>query len=570
MEKDDKHNTRVSVASDNSSADPAPTRLSNQSSKRQTAATIVRGEGQHTIARSPDEQQHTVIRSLDEGQRTIARSPDDEQTRIQPVAEVETALAHSPHSDVDNQPTVVSDSPGQTARTASSSVFGHLSRKLAEQYKGKKILKERFVLIDVLGSGGMGNVYLANDLLREEMEDSSPQVAIKVLNDDCRSLPGALQSLQREAKKAQALSHPNIVTVYDFDRDGETAFITMEYIAGDSLKDHLRKSSRMPHVKAMLVLERVARGLAYAHQQGFVHADIKPANIFLGHDGAVKILDFGIAKAFTDATKEKRSLADDLTEGALTPAYASVEMLEGAPMMPSDDVYALACMAYEMIRGRHPFIGEDGLPMPANIAKAKQAKLESIPGIPRRHMRAIRKGLAFDRAQRYKNAGEFIDAIKHRNLKKDMGLLATAVVLTGAVFFAVNQGLDQVVPSVSSLRPGLAQVAEAISEGDAFLQVKDLDTANRQYSYAWEVANDLTANDAVAREKVQAILRDRMGKISGHLIDLSRQENVDEYRLRELYVALEFLLKGEVSGNDKKIKKAMAEINRKIATFESE
>src|SRR5690606_35229007 len=332
-------------------------------------------------------------------------------------------------------------------------------------------------------------------LLREEMEDSDSHIAIKVLNDECRRLPGALQSLQREAKKAQALSHPNIVTVYDFDRDGETAFITMEYIEGVALKEHLRENVRMPFDKAFYVIERVARGLAYAHQQGFAHADIKPANIFLSKSGVVKILDFGIAKAFTEVNQEKRSLADDLTDGALTPGYASLEMLQGKTALPVDDVYSLACMYYEMVRGRHPFIGADGLPMPADVAMANGAKLETINGIPRRQMRALRQGLEFERAKRFKDAGEFLDAIKKRNLKKDLGLLALAAGVTGAVIFLTSTALDQVVPNVTSLKPELGLVRDAIVEGDEFLLSHDVDLAHRLYSQAWELANDLTTND---------------------------------------------------------------------------
>jgi len=264
------------------------------------------------------------------------------------------------------------------AASTSHSIFANLDKKIAEQYKGKKLWNKRFVNVRTLGTGGMGNVYLAKDLLREEMEDSAPYVAIKELNEQCRSLPGALQSLQREAKKAQALSHPNIVTVHDFDRDGETAYITMEYMNGKELKDVIREAGRLSHKKAMHITDQVARGLAYAHQKGFAHSDIKPANIFITENGDVKILDFGIAKAFKDAVKEERTMADELTEGALTPNYASVEMLEGEPPVAADDVYALACMAYEMLTGHHPFVGENGKPVPANIARESGAKVEPI------------------------------------------------------------------------------------------------------------------------------------------------------------------------------------------------
>ncbi len=497
----------------------------------------------------------------------IARVANPEATRIQPNPRIRPSAA--------TEPTPVSESAKITEinanlrRKTSNSVFSHLDRRIAEQYRGKAVLKERFVLLETLGSGGMGNVYLAKDLLREEMEDSDTHIAIKVLNDECRRLPGALQSLQREAKKAQTLSHPNIVTVYDFDRDGETAFITMEYIEGESLKEHLRDVTRMPFDKAQYVIERVARGLAYAHQQGFAHADIKPANIFLGKNGIVKILDFGIAKAFSEVNQEKRSLADALTEGALTPGYASLEMLQGEAPLPVDDVYSLACMFYEMVRGRHPFIGADGLPMPADTAMKSGAKLEAINGIPRRQMRALRRGLEFERTKRFKNAGEFLDAIKKRNLKKDLSLLTLAAVVTGAVIFATNAALDRVVPSVTSLKPELASVRDAIIEGDEFLLTRDIDLAHRLYSQAWELANDLTVNDVVEREKAHAILENRMNKVSDLLIEQSQDPSMDEYQLRELFVALEFLSKDEITQNDRRIETALNNINKRLQRLES-
>ena len=507
--------------------------------------------------------------------RTLARDGGDDDstqiaggdaTRIQPNPRIRPSGTTEFAPPAESAKTTVVNAE---LKSNTDSVFAHLDRKVAEQYKGKTVLKERFVLVKTLGSGGMGNVYLAKDLLREEMEDSNPLIAIKVLNDECRRLPGALQSLQREAKKAQTLSHPNIVTVYDFDRDGETAFITMEYIEGESLKEHLRQNVRMPFDKALYVIERVARGLAYAHQQGFAHADIKPANIFLSKNGVVKILDFGIAKAFTEANKEKHSLADDLTEGALTPGYASLEMLQGKTALPVDDVYSLACMFYEMVRGRHPFIGADGLPMPADVALAKAAKLEAINGIPRRQMRALRRGLEFERVKRFKDAGEFLDAIKKRNLKKDLGLLALAAGVTGAVIFLTSTALDQVVPSVTSLKPELSSVQDAIVEGDEFLLSRDVDLAHRLYSQAWELANDLTTNDVVEREKAHAILEDRMNKVSDLLIERSLDESMDEYQLRELFVALEFLSKDEIAGNEKQIEKALNNINKRLQRIES-
>lgn len=500
--------------------------------------------------------------------QTLPSSADAEATRIKPNSvrpSDRTATMETQARD-----TAVSSARTTKINTALHKLYrtGAVDRRLLEQYKDKTILKERFVLLRELGRGGMGNVYLAKDLLREEMEDSDSLIAIKVLNEECRRLPGALQSLQREAKKAQTLSHPNIVTVYDFDRDGETAFITMEFIDGKSIKDYLRIDGAMPVEKAYYVIERVARGLAYAHQQGYAHADIKPANIFLADNGTVKILDFGIAKAFTEV-KEKRSLADTLTDGAITPAYASLEMINGQNALPVDDIYSLACTFYELISKRHPFLGEDGRPMPANVALEKGAKFEPLPNVPRRYTRAMRKGLEFERAKRFKDAGEFLDAIKPRNIKKDLSLLALAACVTGVIIFATNAALDRVVPSISSLKPELASVAQAISEGDEFLSSQDIDLAHRLYSQAWELANDLTGSDIAEKEKVHSILQDRMNKVGDLLIQRSRGKDVDEYELRELYVALEFLAKDEVTSNKRRINSALDDIERRLKKLES-
>ncbi len=189
------------------------------------AATQSRGE------RSVESTQPTPTRprTLPEQDDRTRPAPNPNATRIQANPRVRPS-ANPNNTFVDPVHSAKTTVVNPDIRRASDSVFAHLERRIAEQYQGMKVLKERFVLLQTLGEGGMGKVYLAKDLLREEMEDSDSLIAIKVLNDECRRLPGALQSLQREEKKAQTLSHPNIVTVYDFDRDGETAFITMEYI----------------------------------------------------------------------------------------------------------------------------------------------------------------------------------------------------------------------------------------------------------------------------------------------------------------------------------------------------
>lgn len=218
-------------------------------------------------------------------------------------------------------------------------------------------LNGRFVLEECLGVGGMGTVYKALDLRKLEASDRKPYIAIKVLNVQFRGHPKSLIALQREARKAQTLAHRNIVTVYDFDRDGSVVYLTMEYLSGKSLNRVLRAPdfAGMPYAKALPIITGMGRALSYAHERGFVHCDFKPANVFLTDSGEVKVIDFGIARVFQQpADDADPTVFDPGTLGGMTPAYASPEMFEHREPDPRDDIYALACVTYELLTGRHP------------------------------------------------------------------------------------------------------------------------------------------------------------------------------------------------------------------------
>ena len=221
------------------------------------------------------------------------------------------------------------------------------------------LLKNRFVLERVLGAGGMGVVYKAKDLLKVEAQDRDPYVAIKVLGDEFKSHPEAFIALQRESRKTQRIAHPNIVNVHDFDKDGDTVFMTMEYLEGTPL-DKLIKQYRgvgLPREQAWQILEGVCAALSHAHEQRLIHSDLKPGNIFVTHSGLAKVFDFGIARAVAKAEQgdvtevEDKTVFDAGNLGALTPAYASLEMLEGDPPDVRDDIYALGCITYELFAG---------------------------------------------------------------------------------------------------------------------------------------------------------------------------------------------------------------------------
>src|SRR6185295_16981896 len=175
-------------------------------------------------------------------------------------------------------------------------VEGELAEVSTPLYPGS-VIRDRFVLVEELGRGGMGVVYKAYDRSRGDVKDR--YVAIKVLNEEFKRHPLAVKALQREARKAQRLAHPNIVGVHDFDRDCGNVFMVMEFLTGRSLEQVLREDGQggIPLGPAMDIIKSLGAALSYAHEQDIVHCDFKPSNAFLNRDGKVKVLDFGIARA---------------------------------------------------------------------------------------------------------------------------------------------------------------------------------------------------------------------------------------------------------------------------------
>ncbi|WP_454742103.1 protein kinase domain-containing protein [Cupriavidus necator] len=270
-------------------------------------------------------------------------------------------------------------------------------------------LNGRFVLEECLGVGGMGTVYKALDLRKLEASDRKPYIAIKVLNLQFSGHPKSLMALQREARKAQTLAHRNIVTVYDFDRDGPVVFLTMEYLSGTSL-NHVLKApgfTGMPMARAMTIINGMGNALAYAHERGFVHCDFKPANVFLTDNGEVKVIDFGIARGFLPPADESdRTVFDAGSLGGLTPAYASPEMFEHREPDPRDDIYALACVTYELMTGKHPYQR-----LGANQARDAGLKPGQPPQLSRTQWKTLREALSLDRETRTPTVARFLQGM---------------------------------------------------------------------------------------------------------------------------------------------------------------
>ncbi len=343
----------------------------------------------------------------------------------------ETAAPTSSVADQSTQITRYSASHNHSAGFARA-------RELVEQsHTGKGLLlKKRFLLEDVLGHGGMGTVYKTRDLRKVEAEDPNPYIATKVLNQDFKDHPDAFVTLQQETAKSQTLAHPNIVTVHDFDRDGDTLFMTMELLEGQPL-DQLIKTQRnkgIPKEQVWKITRDLCAALAYAHQRQFIHADFKPGNIFVAPDDSAKVLDFGIARAANREAQKHKFDAGQL--GALTPAYATIEMVKDEPLAFTDDVYALACVIYEMLAGRHPYNNRSALQ--AYEHKMQPKRLDSLSS---REWKALHRGLALVKSERYANIAQFADELfPRRNPVLLSGAVGFALVsLLGAGWFAYSQ-----------------------------------------------------------------------------------------------------------------------------------
>jgi serine/threonine protein kinase len=323
------------------------------------------------------------------------------------------------------------------------------------------VVRERFILVEELGRGGMGQVFKARDLRREEAQDRNPFVALKILNAEFSAHPDSFIALQREARRASMLAHPNVVTVYDFDRDGSRIYMTMEYLDGRPLDRYLSlecaEGCALP--TAWPIIRGIGAALAYGHQKRIVHSDLKPGNIFICSDGTVKVLDFGISRLMRPVGGSGDETVFDAGQriGGLTPAYAALEMWSGEPPDPRDDIYAFACVIYELLTGRHPFDRAS-----AKQVSESQRLPQRIPSLKRGQWEAVKKGLALRRERRTPSVGELLKAFEPPSRLRKYALpvaLGATVVAAGAITLSARWYRDELmvcsdIPKPTASRPG--------------------------------------------------------------------------------------------------------------------
>jgi len=259
-----------------------------------------------------------------------------------------------------------------------------------------RLLLNRYQLLEQFGSGGMAEIYRARDLMLDRY------VAIKVLREDHSKNPEFENQFRNEARAAGNLTHPNIVTVYDFGNDHGQLFIVMELVPGKDLKSLLRQRGRFTVEECLPLMIQACAGIGYAHRAGLVHCDVKPHNMLVSPDNRLKVTDFGIARAMASIVPGEHT---NVVWGS--PQYFSPEQAAGGAPTPASDVYSLGIVLYEMLTGTLPFTASTAEELARLHMEAKPIPpSEYIPDLPEALEQIILKVLSKEPSARYRTADQ--------------------------------------------------------------------------------------------------------------------------------------------------------------------
>lgn len=268
------------------------------------------------------------------------------------------------------------------------------------------VLLGRYMLMRLIGQGGTSSVYRVRDLLAVlGGDDNESHIAAKIVKvPPVAGSNHEQQMMLREALTTRHLAHPNILKVYDYHQDGELYFVTMELIEGESLADLIsRKPNRtLPYKQVKTIVSAVAQGLTEAHDKGVIHSDIKPSNILISESGEIKVIDFATARSYIDARVKGQKIDDGANYYGYTLAYASPQTIADEPASPSDDVFSLACIVYELISGKHPYARKPTSTIAKNYVPPRPKGLGIFQWL------VLRKGLHLVASKRYSSVNTFV------------------------------------------------------------------------------------------------------------------------------------------------------------------
>jgi eukaryotic-like serine/threonine-protein kinase len=284
-----------------------------------------------------------------------------------------------------------------------------------------ELIAGRYELEELVGSGGMSSVYRAHDRLLER------SVALKILHEQYTRDEDYVERFRREARSVAQLAHPNIVTVIDRGEQDGRQFIVFEYVDGENLKQLVDREGPLSAHETIELGLQVARGLAFAHDQGLVHRDVKPQNVLLDADGRAKVTDFGIARSLD---------VDGMTiTGTImgSSSYIAPEQARGQPVDEQTDVYSLGCVMFELLTGEVPFDGENFVAVAMRHVNDPVPSVGDLrPDVPQRLDWAIQRAMAKDHEERFRSMAEFAAELEACHAELDGREGATMVVAPAA------------------------------------------------------------------------------------------------------------------------------------------
>jgi eukaryotic-like serine/threonine-protein kinase len=295
--------------------------------------------------------------------------------------------------------------PGMTMAETSKKALGGESERPAAYTLGHlatgQVVLGRYTVERELGRGGMGAVYLARDAKLGE------RVALKTISSVLAHDPGELtERFRREVQAARRVTHPNVIRIHDLGEDGPLLFLSMEYVEGDTLYARVKRDGALDVTEGLELLGKIAAGVAAAHAAGVVHRDLKPQNVLLGAGNTVKVIDFGLAKT---------SFSTGMTATGLimgTPEYMAPEQVRGRRSDARTDVYALGALAYFVLAGRAPFVGDTPIAIGfAHVHEPVKSPRDERPEIPAAVEAVILRALSKDPAQRFADAAAWAKAL---------------------------------------------------------------------------------------------------------------------------------------------------------------
>lgn len=304
---------------------------------------------------------------------------------------------------------------------------------MTDQPAGPTVFNDRYELHRKLAQGGMANVYLARDLLLDR------PVAVKVLFPEHARDDAFVERFRREATAAANLNHPNVVAIYDWGQQHGTYYIVMEYVEGRPLSDIIRTEGPLHPDRAAEITADVAAALAFAHRNGVVHRDVKPGNILITGTGQVKVADFGIAQASSNADATQNLTQAGAVMGTAT--YFSPEQAQGLPVDPRSDLYSLGCVLYEMLTARPPFSGDSPVAIAYKHVQEQPYPPSTVnPTVPAALEAVDMKLLQKDPADRYASAEDLRADL--RRFLEGQPVLALGAAGAAATVAGVGAGLS--------------------------------------------------------------------------------------------------------------------------------